>query len=183
MHKHSFGLLMVTTALAAVVVILAACDSSTPAATATEAPTAAPTAAEAATAAEPEGPARPDPDNEQVGAAVGLTGDVSNGKTVYVANCQKCHGPDGAVGIANPGSDDGTIPSLNPIDETLIDKDPKVYATNLDLFVEHGSTPAGTKPTLTMPAWGDGPIAPYKKLAPQEIADVIVYVMSLNPPK
>jgi mono/diheme cytochrome c family protein len=185
MNKQPFALVATASALAAVVVGLAACGSSTPAPTATQAPTTAPTTAptEVATTTEVSGPARPDPDNEQVGAAVGLTGDVTKGKTIYVANCQKCHGPEGTTGIPNPGSDDGTVPSLNPIDETLINSDAKVYATNLDLFIEHGSTPAGTKPTLSMPAWGDGPIAPYKKLAPQEIADVIAYIMSLNPAK
>jgi mono/diheme cytochrome c family protein len=94
-----------------------------------------------------------------------------------VDNCQKCHGDQGQGGIDNPGSDDGTIPPLNPIDATLIDKDPKVYATNLDLFIEHGSTPAGTNPKETMPAWGDE-----NKLTPQQIADVIAYIIRLNQP-
>ena len=92
-------------------------------------------------------------------------------------NCQKCHGENGAGGVDNPGSTDGTIPPLNPIDETLMDKDPKVYATNLDLFLEHGSTPEGTNPKEKMTAWADE-----KKLTPQPIADVIAYVMSLNKP-
>jgi mono/diheme cytochrome c family protein len=78
-------------------------------------------------------------------------------------------------GVANPGSTDGTVPPLNPIDGTLIDPDPKVYATNLDLFLEHGSTPEGPSPKQTMPAWGDD-----KKLTAQQIADVIAYLISLN---
>ena len=49
-------------------------------------------------------------------------------------------------------------------------------ATNLDLFLEHGSTPEGPGPTFSMPAWGDK-----KLLTPQQIADVIAYVISLNP--
>ncbi len=149
---------------------IAACAPATPVPTPTPAASPTPT----------EEPARPNPDNEKTGAAIGLTGDVANGKAIFVANCQKCHGPDGTGSVANPGSDDGTVPPLNPIDETLKNPDPKIFATNLDLFIEHGSTPAGTKPTLLMPAWGDGPVAPYKQLAPQEIADVIAYVMSLN---
>ena len=68
------------------------------------------------------------------------------------------------------------MPPLNPIDETLISADPQAYAYNLDLFIEHGSTPEGTNPQQTMPAWGDE-----GKLTPQQIADVIAYVMSLNP--
>ncbi len=110
------------------------------------------------------------------GPAIGLTGNLSAGEQVFVANCQKCHGPQGTGGVANPGSDDGTIPPLNPIDSTLIDPNPATYATNLDLFIEHGSTPSGPNPKQTMPAWGDA-----KKLTPQQIADVITYVMSLNP--
>jgi mono/diheme cytochrome c family protein len=77
--------------------------------------------------------------------------------------------------IANPGSTDGTIPPLDPIDETLIDKDLKVFATNLDLFIEHGSTPEGPSPKEKMPAWGDE-----QKLTPQQIADVIAYLIRLN---
>ena len=77
--------------------------------------------------------------------------------------------------MSNPGSTDTTVPSLNPIDPGLISSDAKTYATNLDLFVEHGSTPEGSGPTLVMPALGDE-----KTLTPQQIADVIAYVISLN---
>lgn len=112
------------------------------------------------------------------GSAIGLTGDPKAGGQVFVDNCQKCHGEQGIGNVPNPGSDDGTIPPLNPIDETLIDPDLTVYATNLDLFLEHGSTPAGSNPKEKMPAWGDE-----QKLTPQQIADVIAYVLSLNPVK
>ena len=94
---------------------------------------------------------------------------------VYAQQCTKCHGEAGKGGVANPGSTDGSIPALNPIDETLVDKDPKVYALNIDLFMEHGSTPGGPNPKEKMTAWGDE-----KKLTPQQIADVIAYVISLN---
>jgi len=109
------------------------------------------------------------------GPALALAGSATAGETVFVDSCQKCHGEKGAGGVANPGSDDATIPPLNPIDETLIDKDPKVYATNLDLFIEHGSMPAGANPKEKMAAWGDD-----KTMTPQQIADVIAYVMGLN---
>ncbi len=69
------------------------------------------------------------------------------------------------------------MPALNPIDETLKNKYLKVFAYNLDLFIQRGSTPAGDNPTLRMPAWGD-----QKKLTDQQIADVIAYVISLNQP-
>ena len=109
------------------------------------------------------------------GAAVKLVGDPKSGEKIYVDNCQKCHGDQGQGGIKNPGSDDGTIPEVNPIDETLVDNDAMVYACNLDVFVEHGSVPSGPSPVQTMPAWGDE-----HKLTSQQIADVVSYVINLN---
>ena len=144
--------------------LLAACAA--PAAPPT--PTTAPTAAvEPARPSNPGGP----------GPAIKLTGDAKAGAVVFVANCKKCHGDNGTGGVTNTGSDDGTVPPLNPIDDTLKSSDPVVYATNLDLFIEHGSTPAGTNPEQKMTAWGDE-----KKLTDQQIADVIAYVISLNQP-
>jgi mono/diheme cytochrome c family protein len=110
------------------------------------------------------------------GAAVGLTGDAKAGQQVYSANCATCHGPDGKGGVANPGSADGTVPALNPVDSTLVSSDAKTYATNLDLFLEHGSTAEGNNPTFAMPAWGDKNL-----ISQQDIADVIAYIISLNP--
>jgi cytochrome c len=109
------------------------------------------------------------------GKALSLTGDVKNGEKVFADKCAVCHGDQGKGGVTNPGSDDTTIPALNPIDETLINKDPKVFAANVDLFIEHGSTPEGDNPTKVMLPFGDTQI-----LQPQEIADVIAYVISLN---
>jgi mono/diheme cytochrome c family protein len=109
------------------------------------------------------------------GDAVNLAGSADAGKQIFNANCVTCHQADGKGGNPNPGSDDGTIPALNPIDSTLVSSDYKTFATNLDLFIEHGSTPAGTAPLLSMPAWGD-----QKLLGSQQIADVIAYVISLN---
>ncbi len=110
------------------------------------------------------------------GPAMQLIGDPDKGAKIFVDNCQKCHGEKGEGGIENPGSDDGKVPALNPIDETLTDVDPKVYACNIDLFIEHGSMPTGPDPKNDMAAWGD-----VKILTPQQIADVIAYVVSLNP--
>jgi len=110
------------------------------------------------------------------GPAVDLTGDKDAGKLVFETNCSVCHMPQGVGGYANPGSKDGTVPALNPINNTLKDPDYKTFATNIDLFIEHGSKPAGANPVFQMPAWGD-----LKILTPQQIADVIAYVISLNP--
>ena len=103
-----------------------------------------------------------------------LTGDVTRGEVVFKSSCASCHGAKGEGKVSNPGTTDGTVPPLNPMDENIASTDTKAYATNIDLYLEHGSTPEGEKPTLTMPAFGD-----LKKLTPQQIADVIVYTMSI----
>jgi mono/diheme cytochrome c family protein len=109
------------------------------------------------------------------GLAITLAGNVDSGKGIFAANCVACHAAEGKGGVPNPGSTDGTVPPLNPIDETIKSADPLLFAYNIDLFIEHGSTPEGTSPTLQMPAWGG-----LGKLRPQQIADVIAYLMSLN---
>jgi mono/diheme cytochrome c family protein len=109
------------------------------------------------------------------GPAATMTGDAENGEQIFAANCVACHGAQGKGGVNNPGSKDGTVPPLNPIDDTIKNPDPKVFAYNVDLFIEHGSTPDGSNPTLKMLAWGD-----QKTLTPQQISDVIAYVISLN---
>lgn len=145
--------------------------SATTAVSATVTPAAAPTAIATAVVeiARPSNPGGP-------GEAIQLKGDATVGAGIFGAQCSSCHGEQGKRGIPNPGSADGSVPALNPIDRTLIDKDPVIYATNLDLFIEHGSTPAGDFPVILMPPWGDK-----KLLAPQDIADLIAYLIKLNP--
>ncbi len=109
------------------------------------------------------------------GPAINLTGNPNKGKQIFVANCEFCHGAEGKGGLPNPGTTDTTVPGLNPIDPTLVNSDYKIFAFNLDLFLEHGSVPEGFEPTRNMPAWGDS-----GALTPQQIADVIAYVISLN---
>ena len=109
------------------------------------------------------------------GDAMNLTGDATSGAQIFQTNCVPCHGPEGKQGVPNPGSDDGSVPPLNPIDPTMVSSDYKTFAYNIDLFVQHGSTPAGTNPAISMPAWGD-----QNALTQQQIADVIAYVISLN---
>jgi mono/diheme cytochrome c family protein len=150
-------------------------DESTPVVEATPSSESTPESAEASSSEEEEGIARPSNPGFP-GEAVNLEGDVEAGMQIYVDNCQKCHGEEGVGGVDNPGSDE-TIPELNPIDATLIDQDAKVYAINLDFFIEHGSTPPGDNPKEVMPAWGDE-----EKLTPQQIADVISYIIDLNQP-
>ncbi len=133
-----------------------------------ETPTPEATAVAAADIARPSNPGGP-------GEAVKMAGDALVGEQIFVARCTPCHGEQGKNGIPNPGSDDGSVPALNPIDPTLISADPLIFSTNLDLFIEHGSTPAGPSPVIRMPAWGD-----QKLLSSQEIAHVIAYLISLN---
>jgi mono/diheme cytochrome c family protein len=109
------------------------------------------------------------------GPALGLQGDINRGKEIYAANCEYCHAAEGKGGLPNPGTTDGTVPALNPIDPTLVNADYQTFAYNLDLFLEHGSVPEGPEPTRSMPVWGDN-----GALTPQQIADVIAYIISLN---
>jgi mono/diheme cytochrome c family protein len=109
------------------------------------------------------------------GPAASMTGDVARGRLSFGVFCAACHSADGVGDVPNPGSDDGTVPELNPIDPTLVSADPKVFAVNVDLFVEHGSVPEGPGPMIVMPSFGES-----KMLTDQEIADLIAYVISLN---
>jgi mono/diheme cytochrome c family protein len=153
--NKSRKLIMVTTVLVVLLSLLAACGAK-----ATPAP-------ETETVPRPSNPGG-------AGEAVNLTGNATAGAEVFTANCVSCHGDQGKGGVANPGSADGTVPQLTPLDE-FNRTDAKAFATALDLFIEHGSTPEGTSPTLVMTAFGDK-----KLLTPQQIADVIAYVISLN---
>ena len=110
------------------------------------------------------------------GGAINLKGDTASGLVVYTAQCEKCHGLNGAAGVDNPGSDDGTVPVLNPIDPEIKNADLLTFATNLDLYIQNGSTPSGASPKLTMPSFGKDNV-----LTQQQIADVIAYLISLNP--
>lgn len=112
------------------------------------------------------------------GSAVTLSGDAAKGKVTFDGTCATCHGQDGKGGVANAGSDDGTVPALNPIDSTLMNKDAGVFAANVDLFLQNGSTPAGKSPEKVMMAYGAT-----NQLSQQDIANVIAYVISLNPAK
>ena len=109
------------------------------------------------------------------GDALNLTGDATAGAEIFQANCVPCHGPEGTQGVPNPGTDAGSVPTLNPINLAMVSADPKTFAYNLDLFIQHGSTPAGPIASITMPPWGDSGV-----LSQQQIADVIAYLISLN---
>ena len=77
--------------------------------------------------------------------------------------------------IHNPGSNDGSVPALNPIDQKLFNKNPQEYADAIDKFIQHGSIPSGPKPQLQMPAFGDN-----NALTQQQISNIEAYVLRLN---
>jgi mono/diheme cytochrome c family protein len=109
------------------------------------------------------------------GEAASLAGDAARGATLFAQFCAVCHGAQGTDKVLNPGSDDGTVPPLNPIDPHLADANPAAFAANIDRIIQHGSVPDGPDPRLIMPDWGDS-----KTLSQQQIADLEAYVMRLN---
>jgi ubiquinol-cytochrome c reductase cytochrome b subunit len=104
-----------------------------------------------------------------------LIGDAGHGGLLFGHYCQTCHGIEGKGGVPNPGSDDGTVPPLQPIDRELYDPDPAVFVGKIDTFPQHGSTPEGPHPALKMPAFGDT-----DTLTQEQIANLEAYVLSLN---
>jgi mono/diheme cytochrome c family protein len=120
----------------------------------------------------------PGADITKNGAAASIHGSAVTGQALFGQNCAVCHGPEGKGGVANPGSDDGTAPPLNPIDpgfKASAKGDPAAFARDIDLFLQHGSRPAGSNPSVSMIPWGD-----QNRLSQQQIADVEAYVMQLN---
>ncbi len=107
--------------------------------------------------------------------AATLKGSWKRGKAIFKKRCESCHGPRGTDKVENPGSGDGTVPPLNPIDPALAGKTPSEFAANIDRIIQHGSIPDGPDPVLFMPNWGDS-----RTLSQREIADVEAYVMRLN---
>ncbi len=129
----------------------------------------------AAAAPQPETPAEaPEP---QAGASLSRQhiGSASLGRLLFAENCQTCHGPEGTDKMPNPGSEDGTVPPLNPIDRELFDPDPSAFVAKIDPFLQNGSTPPGPHPALRMPAFGKS-----MGLTQEQIANLEAYVLSLN---
>lgn len=115
------------------------------------------------------------PAQEHLGSAAYIIGSVERGGLLFNMECTSCHGPDGTDKVPNPGSDDGKVPELNPIDREIFSKDPQLFAQNIDRFLQHGSTPEGPGPALRMPAFGDS-----NSLTQQQIANAEAYLLHLN---
>ncbi|MGZ6248675.1 MAG: cytochrome b N-terminal domain-containing protein [Syntrophales bacterium] len=132
----------------------------------------------AATASPPAGPAAAATSTglqAGPGMAVTIIGSAEHGAIIFAGTCSSCHGPQGTGGIANPGSKDGTIPPLNPIDRDEFSPDPKAFAEKIDLYIQHGSRQEGPNPQVSMLPFGDS-----NALTQQQIADLEAYILSLN---
>ncbi len=111
----------------------------------------------------------------QSGPAAAIIGSVDRGAILFQQHCQTCHGSKGTGKVPNPGSEDGTVPSLNPIDSELFSKDPRTFTDNIDRFIQHGSRPEGPNPALQMLPFGDS-----NSLNQPTIANIEAYVLWLN---
>jgi ubiquinol-cytochrome c reductase cytochrome b subunit len=111
----------------------------------------------------------------QPGPAANVIGSVDRGAILFQQHCESCHGSTGTDKVPNPGSEDGTVPPLNPIDPSLLNKDPQTFADNIDRIIQHGSRPEGPNPALQMLPFGDS-----NSLNQQTIANVEAYILWLN---
>ena len=109
------------------------------------------------------------------GAAVTIIGSADHGSILFEKTCSSCHGPEGKGKIANPGSTDGTVPSLNPIAADEFSEEMKTFVANIDRYIQHGSRPEGPNPQFSMLPFGDT-----HALTQQQIADLEAYILSIN---
>ncbi len=109
------------------------------------------------------------------GDAAFIVGNAKNGGQLFREQCQRCHGVKGVGNIPNPGSAAGSIPALYPIERTLYNHDPDIFAKNIDKYIQHGAIPPGPRPVFYMPDFGDS-----RSLTQQEISNIEAYVLQLN---
>jgi len=115
------------------------------------------------------------PTEKLPGHAAYTIGDADNGAILFKGRCASCHGQEGKSGVLNPGSDEKVVPPLNPVDSVLFNTDPRVFARNIDIYIQHGSVPGGTAPAIRMLPFGDS-----NALTQEEIANIEAYVLRLN---
>jgi len=132
-----------------------------------------------AVAPPPPSPAGPSPgvasSSREPGSAAAVIGSADRGTDLYAQECATCHGPKGIGEVLNPGSEEGKVPPLNLIDRELFSEDPQAFAEKIDVFIQHGSVPAGPNPALRMPAFGDT-----NSLSQPQIANLEAYLLRLN---
>jgi mono/diheme cytochrome c family protein len=109
------------------------------------------------------------------GKAAYIIGSAEEGAKLFEKNCSSCHGNEGKGGLSNPGSHEGKVPQLNPIDREIYSADARTFSENIDHYIQHGSVPPGTGPAIHMPAFGDT-----NTLTQQAISSIEAYVLFLN---
>ncbi len=109
------------------------------------------------------------------GEAATLIGGIKLGRMLFADYCSSCHGPEGTDKVPNPGSKEGMVPGLNPMDPNLSSDDPSVFAAKIDRIIQHGCLPTGPHPAIYMPAYGDG-----MTLTQPQIAAIEAYILDLN---
>lgn len=114
------------------------------------------------------------PVSGEAGDAAYIIGSAGRGEILFSDQCSGCHGEAGKEGLPNPGSIGGTVPALDPIDQSLFARDPSTFAGNIDRVIQHGSVPEGS-PAFAMPDFGDS-----GTLNQQQIANLIAYIMAIN---
>ncbi len=112
-------------------------------------------------------------------------GGADHGRLVYGAYCVQCHGPQGKGGVPNPGSADGTIPEINPMDPELTGAekgkpiDVQKFVDGVDAFLQNGSVPESdpetADPKYKMPSFGNT-----NAMTQPQIANVEAYVLQIN---
>ncbi len=107
--------------------------------------------------------------------AARIIGNPAHGSLLFTAQCQGCHGEKGKGGIPNPGSNDGTIPALDPIDSHLSDPNPQVFVDNINPFIQNGAIPEGPDPLHHMPDFGVS-----RTLTQQQISQIEAYILEIN---
>ncbi len=109
------------------------------------------------------------------GKAAFIIGSAEHGAVLFEKNCASCHGPRGTGLASDSGSTTLAAPALNPIDRRLYNKSPQLFATNIDLIIQHGPRSTGSYPVLSMHAFGD-----LRSQTQEEIADLEAYILDLN---
>jgi ubiquinol-cytochrome c reductase cytochrome b subunit len=112
---------------------------------------------------------------KEPGPAAKMIGNADRGAELFKRDCSSCHGSEGTDKVPNPGSDDGTVPSLNPVDEELFSQDPQLFAENVDRYIQHGSLPSGPNPQFRMPGFCDNNV-----LTQPQISNLEAYILRLN---
>lgn len=109
------------------------------------------------------------------GAAAFIIGNAARGGELFAQDCSGCHGPRGTRGVVNPGSEDGTVPTLDPIDRQIFDARAEAFAERIDQVLQHGSVPRGAHPIFRMPAFGDS-----RSLTQPALANLEAYIEAIN---